>query len=64
MDGIVVALQGRLGGDPKTRFLQNGSEVLQFSRMRAVRVAERTPTGGQGWRRQDHLAIEWIHSYP
>jgi single-strand DNA-binding protein len=31
MDGIVVALQGRLGGDPETRFLQNGSEVVQFS---------------------------------
>jgi single-strand DNA-binding protein len=31
MDGIIVALQGRLGSDAETRFLANGSEVLQFA---------------------------------
>jgi single stranded DNA-binding protein len=31
MDGIVCAFTGRLGGAPDTRFLSNGSEVLQFS---------------------------------
>lgn len=31
MDGIIVALQGRLGGAPETRYLPNGAEVLHFA---------------------------------
>lgn len=31
IDGIVCCFTGRLGSDPESRFLANGSEVLQFS---------------------------------
>lgn len=46
MDGIVVALQGRLGGDPETRYLPNGSEVLQFS---IAPNDSRAPEGQTEW---------------
>jgi single-strand DNA-binding protein len=46
MDGLHVAFTGRLGGDPETRFLQNGSEVLQFS---IVPNDSKTPEAAPEW---------------
>src|SRR4051794_2346763 len=46
MDGIHVAFEGRLGGDPETRFLPNGSEVLQFS---IVPTDSRAADGAPEW---------------
>jgi single-strand DNA-binding protein len=46
MEGLHVAFTGRLGGDPETRFLQNGSEVLQFS---IVANDSKAPEGAPEW---------------
>jgi single stranded DNA-binding protein len=46
MDGLHVAFTARLGSDPETRFLQNGSEVLHFS---VVPNDSKAPEGAPEW---------------